>query len=113
MTTPFDSVGIEINWYQVAMFTSLARLLRDRHGSRLHLYVRGRVEENAYRKNNTDGLWDTVTNGSVHIPALWEEGLGEEEVIARARHTEELVGEPINRLALATRQTGHPSSPGA
>jgi hypothetical protein len=113
MTTPFDSVGIEINWYQVAMFTSLARLLRDRHGSRLHLYVRGRVEENAYRKNNTDGLWDTVTNGSVHIPALWEEGLDEEEVIARARHTEELVGEPINRLALATRQTGHPFSPGA
>ncbi len=95
------------------MFTSLARLLRDRHGSRLHLYVRGRVEENAYRKNNTDGLWDTVTNGSVHIPALREEGLDEEEVIARARHTEELVGEPINRLALATRQTGHPFSPGA
>ncbi len=111
--TPFANIGMEIQPAQAAMFTSLACLLKERHGSRIHLYVRGRVEEDAYRKNNTDGLWDTVTNGSVHIPAIQEEGLDEKEVIARARRMEELVGEPINRLALTNRQMGHAFAAGA
>ena len=111
--TPFTDIGMEILPAQVAMFSSLARLLKERHGSRIHLYVRGRVEEDAYRENNTDGLWDTVTNGSVHIPAIQEKGLDEKEVTARARCMEELVGEPINRLALANRQMGHAFSAGA
>ena len=114
MSAPsFANIGMEIQPAQVAMFISLARLLKERHGSRIHLYVRGRVEENAYRKNNTDGLWESVTNGSIHIPALQEEGLDEEEVIARARHVEKLVGEPINRLALPNRQMGHAFAAGA
>jgi hypothetical protein len=109
----FTNIGMEIQPAQAEMFTLLARLLKERHGSQLHLYVRGRVEEDAYRKNNTDGLWNTVTNGSVHVPALQEEGLDEEEVIARARRMEELVGEPINRLALPNRQMGHAFAAGA
>jgi hypothetical protein len=104
---------MEIQPAQAAMFSSLARLLKKKHGSRIHLYVRGRVEEDAYRKNNTDGLWDTVTNGSVHIPAIQEEGLDEKEVTARAWRMEELVGEPINRLALPNRQMGHAFAAGA
>ncbi len=111
--TPFANIGMEIQPAQAAMFTSLACLLKERHGSRIHLYVRGRVEEDAYRKNNTDGFWESVTNGSVHIPAIQEEGLDEKEVIARARRMEELVGEPINRLALTNRQMGHAFAAGA
>jgi len=109
----FENVGMEIQSAQVVMFTSLARMLKERHGSRIHLYVRGRVEENAYRKNNSDGLWDTVTNSSVHIPAIQEEVLDETEVIARARRMEELIGEPVNRLALSNRQMGHAFAAGA
>ncbi|MDP6735239.1 MAG: hypothetical protein QF732_01900 [Nitrospinaceae bacterium] len=109
----FANIGMEIQPAQAAMFASLARLLRERHGSRIHLYVRGRVEEAAYRKNNTDGLWESVTNGSVHIRALQEEGLNEKEVITRAHRMEELVGEPINRLALPNRQMGHAFAAGA
>ena len=109
----FANIGMEIQPAQAAMFASLARLLRERHGSRIHLYVRGRVEEAAYRKNNTDGLWESVTNGSVHIRALQEEGLNEKEVITRAHRMEELVGEPINRLALPNRQMGHAFAVGA
>jgi len=112
-TNIFENIGMEIQPTQATMFTSLARLLKERHGSRIHLYVRGRVEEDFYRKNNTDGLWDTVTNGSVHIPALQEEGLDEREVIARAWRVEERTGEPINRLALANRQMGHAFAAGA
>jgi len=104
---------MEIQPAQADMFTSLARVLKGRHGSRIHLYVRGRVEEDVYRKNNTGGLWDTVTNSSVHIPAIQEEGLDEDEVIARARRMEDLIGEPINRLALANRQMGHAFAAGA
>ncbi len=104
---------MEIQPAQAAMFASLARLLKERHGSKMHLYVRGRAEVNVYIRNNTNGLWDTVTNGSVHIPALREEGLNEKEVIARARRMEDLVGEPINRLALANRQMGHAYAAGA
>ncbi len=111
--TSFANIGMEIHPAQVAMFSSLARLLKERHGSRIHLYVRGRVEEAAYRKNNTNGLWESVTNGSVHIPAIQEDGLDDEEVIARARRMEELVGEPINRLALPNRQMGHAFAAGA
>ncbi len=111
--TPFVNIGMEIHPAQADMFTSLARLLKEQHGSRIHLYVRGRVEEDAYKRNNTDGLWESVTNGSVHIPAIQEEGLDEEEVIARARRMEELVGEPINRLALPDRQMGHAFAAGA
>jgi len=104
---------MEIQPAQADMFTSLARVLKERHGSRIHLYVHGHVEEDAYRKNNTDGLWDTVTNSSVHISAIQEEGLDEEEVIARARSMEDLIGESINRLALANRQMGHAFAAGA
>lgn len=111
--TSFANIGMEIQPAQAAMFASLAHLLKERHGSRIHLYVRGRVEEDAYRKNNTNGLWDTVTNGSVHIPAIQEEGLDEKEVISRARRMEELIGEPINRLALTNRQMGHAFAAGA
>jgi len=109
----FENIGMEIQPAQVAMFTSLARLLKERHGSRIHLYVRSRVEETAYRKNNSDGLWDTVTNSSVYIPALQKEALDETEVTARARRMEELVGEPINRLVLPNRQMGHAFAAGA
>ncbi len=112
-TNIFENIGMEIQPAQAAMFTSLARLLKERHGSRIHLYVRGRVEEDAYRKNNSDGLWDTVTNDNVHIPALQKEGLEEREVIAQARRMEGLIGEPINRLALANRQMGHAFAVGA
>jgi|TARA_B100000315_G_scaffold249653_2_gene281223 hypothetical protein len=107
------NIGMEIQPAQADMFTSLARLLKERHGSRLHLYVRGRVEEDAYRKSNASGLWESVTNGSVHVPAIQEEGLDEEEVIVRVRRMEELVGEPINRLALPNRQMGHAFAAGA
>jgi hypothetical protein len=109
----FENIGMEIQPAQVAMFTSLARMLKERHGSQIHLYVRSRVEEDAYRKNNTDCLWDTVTNGSVHIRALQEEALDDKEVISRARRVEKLVGEPINRLALPSRQMGHAFAAGA
>ena len=112
-TAPFANVGMEIQPAQAAIFASLAHLLKDRHGSQIHLYVRGRTEEAAYRKNNTAGLWESVTNSSVHITAIQEKGLDEKEVIARARHMEELVGEPINRLALANRQMGHAFAAGA
>ena len=111
--TPFANIGMEIQPAQASMFASLARLLKERHGSRIHLYVRGRVEEAAYRKNNTDGFWESVTNGSVHIRALQEEGLDEKEVTARARRMEDLVDEPINRLALSSRQMGHAFAAGA
>ncbi len=109
----FDNIGMEIQPAQVSLVVPLARLLKERHGTKLHLYVRSRVEEETFRRNNTDGLWDSVTNDSIHLQALRAEALIEEEVVARARYVEELTGEPINRLALATRQTGHPFSPGA
>jgi len=112
-TNIFENVGMEIQAAQVSLMVPLARLLKDRHGTKLHLYVRSRVEEETFRRKNTDGLWDSVTNDSIHLQALQAGGLIEEEVIARARYVEELTGEPINRLALATRQTGHPFSPGA
>ncbi|MBL6935315.1 MAG: hypothetical protein ISR48_07870 [Alphaproteobacteria bacterium] len=111
--TPFTSIGMEILPAQVSLIVPLARLLKERYGAKLHLYVRSHVEEETFRRNNADGLWDSVTNDSIHLQALRAEGLVEEDVIARARHVEELTGEPINRLALATRQTGHPFSPGA
>ncbi len=110
--TPFTTVGMEIQPAQISLFVPLARLLKERHGTKLHLYVRSRVEEETFHQNNTDGLWDSVTNDNIHIQALRAEGLVEEEVVARARYVEELTGEPINRLALATRQTGHPFYPG-
>ena len=112
-TRIFENIGIEIQPYQASMFTSLVRLLKERHGSRIHFYVHGHVEEAFYRKNNTDGLWDTVTNSSVHIQAIQEEGLDEKEVTARACRIEDLVGEPINRLALPSRQMGHAFAAGA
>ena len=111
--TSFANIGMEIQVHQATMFTSLARLLKERHGSRIHLYARSRVEEDACRKNNADGLWESVTNSSVHIPAIQEEGLDDQEVTVRARHIEDLLGEPINRLALANRQMGHPFAAGA
>ena len=112
-TSPFTNVGIEIQASQVALFLPLARLLKERHEAKLHLYVRSRIEEKTFRRDNTDGLWESVTNDNIFEQALRAECLNEEDVIAHARHVEELIGEPINRLALPHRQMGHAFAPGA
>ena len=86
----FDNIGMEIQPAQVSLVVPLARLLKERHGAKLHLYVRSRVEEETFRRNNTDGVWDSVTNDSIHLQALRAEALIEEEVVARARYVEVL-----------------------
>ncbi|MDP6173212.1 MAG: hypothetical protein QGF09_03485 [Rhodospirillales bacterium] len=112
-TNMFENIGIEIQAALVPLYLPLAKILKERHGATLHLYTRSREDEKSFARDNKDGLWASVTNDTVHVEAIQAKGLDEEKVISRARQTENLIGEPINRLALSNRQMGHAFAAGA
>ena len=94
-------------WYQ------LAKLLRARHGSKIHLYASTPEEARYYRQLDTDGVFDSVTVGySVLLHAAGQQNLDESEVFARARSIEARIGTTFNAIAATDRHLGRGYSPG-
>jgi len=91
----------------------LARLLKERHGAAVHLYVRSPEDARGLSRRDGAGVWDSVSNGHVLPRALRAEGVDEAVEVERARELAATTGEPINRFALADRLTGQPFVAGA
>ncbi len=112
MSQPFASVGIQINAQSSRLMHYLGRVLKERHGSKLHLYVRNAVEGRGLAREDKEGLWDSIEISHRLIPALDHAIDNEQAVIARARRYEERLGETFSRLSLEHRQLGRGFSPG-
>lgn len=112
MNDPFSSVGIQINAQSGHLMHHLGRILKDRHGSKLHLYVRNEVERRGLARRDTGQLWDSIEISRRFSAALDRVIVDEGAVIARAQAYEKMVGETINRIMLGHRQFGRGFSPG-
>ena len=87
------------------LIAEVAREIKRRHNCRIHLYANG-AQELAYYNKMNDGVYDTVNNASSLISHAFDKGLDEEEVMARAREYEDLIGYTINRILVPDRHYG-------
>ncbi len=116
MTLPHPvlaNVAIEINSATKAFYLALADVLKERHGSRIHLYVENEATLRRFKALNRDGRWDSISNRNVMWAALHDTDLDAGAVVERAREFEQRIGEPLNRLAMAHRHFGRGFSPGS
>ncbi|MSO89792.1 MAG: hypothetical protein EXQ89_07505 [Rhodospirillaceae bacterium] len=109
----FASVGIEVRavWRDLAL--KLADRLKERYGSKIHLYVRSPEELRAFREMNAHGRWDSVSNNNVIPEAMRATDLNETEVIARAQAFEKLSDTTFSLIACIHRHFGRGFSPGS
>ncbi len=89
-----------------ALMMALARDLKQRHGSVLHLYCTGPQEVIHYRRLNNDGLFDTINDIETPVVAAVHAAIDEAAVFARARAIEAFTGLTINRMVVADRHFG-------
>jgi hypothetical protein len=108
-STPCDgdslhSVGILISHSQARLYEYLSQILKERNGTRLHLYTRSPQEERGQKRLNKDGLWDSIENANALMPALETGDLDEAAVVERARAYQARIGETttISRSASAS-----------
>ncbi len=87
------------------LIAALARELKARHGSAIHLYCNGEQEVQYYEALN-DGLYDTVNNASSLFVRCYDDNLDEPSVFERARQLENFTGYTINRMMVADRHFG-------
>ena len=110
---PFRSVGIELQPRQRALYLGLARILKERHGSEIHFYVRSDDELRGLERMGVRDLCDSLSNDNVMRKALKARDLDEAGVVARARAYETKIGETVNALTFSHRQLGRGFSPGS
>ena len=85
---------------------ALARALKAEYASTIHLYCGGRQEVDFYEKENQDSLFASVNNGAALLSHVYDTGLDETAVFARARDLEKKIGKTINTLAVPDRHMG-------
>ncbi len=101
-----NSIAIVLNSYFGPFMTALAALLKEKHGSSIHLYVKSDILVNQYRSGPFAHLFDSVSNFMVLRPALRHKGLNEQSELLTARDWETRLGSTYNTLALANRHVG-------
>jgi hypothetical protein len=106
------NVGIEIHHSQRKLYFALARMLRERHGAKIHFYVRGPLELRGFKRRYDTSLWDSITDSAVFVPAL-KAPADPDALVKEAQALEARIGEPINTLAIANRHLNAGYSPGS
>lgn len=87
------------------LMVSMARALKEKHGSAIHLYCASAQEESYYKTKFGDVFASVQVSESAYARAF-DGNLEEAEVLGRARRFEAMLGETINRLILPDRHFG-------
>lgn len=106
MSDPLANVGMVMMSEARYLLIDLAKRLRHRHGSALHVYATTRQDADFYESINQDGLFASVNDAGVLMRSALEPVADEAAVLARARHFERKIGETYNRVAVAHRHFG-------
>jgi len=106
MTEALRTVAMQARPATREFNTSLARRLRQRHGSEIHLYCNSPEEVAYYRQRNGDGVFASVTDGNVLLPTAVQPVTDADEVLAAARALETRIDATINSVAVANRHVG-------
>ena len=105
-TQHFKSVAIVLNTYFGPFMTELSKVLRERHGSQVHLYCKSDVQAESFRNGEHGSLFASIGNQQRFMPALRAVDLDREEELTRARQWEEKIGVTYGTLAVANRHVG-------
>lgn len=103
---PFRSVAIVLNSYFGTFMIALAAIVKERHDSKIHLYVKSDILVNQYRGGSHAHLFESVNNFMVLRPSLRDVGLDEQMELQMARAWEDRLGFSYNTLAVANRHVG-------
>lgn len=85
---------------------ALARMMKERERSELHLYVISEQERQYYESRDTEGLFASITNIRDHLDIVREEVADPEATFALAREFEERLGTTYNMFSVAHRHFG-------
>ncbi|MDP6351522.1 MAG: hypothetical protein QF926_02120 [Alphaproteobacteria bacterium] len=84
----------------------LARLLKDRHGSRIHLYCNTDQDVRFYRDRDPDGVFASIERARRIVDPVEEPTAEADADLAKARYYEQLLGLTYNTLAVGNRHFG-------
>lgn len=85
---------------------ALAKEIRNRHGSEIHLYCAGPQQVAYYRNLDQEGLFASITDARILLNSAFDADLDEAEVIKRACRFESITGMTINQMAVPDRHFG-------
>ena len=105
MTSHLKNVAMGARSQMLFLMVEMARSLKDKHGSAIHLYC-STVEEEKYYKSKFGDVFASIQVTESAQTRAFDTGLDETEVFDRARRYEAFLGETINRLILPDRHFG-------
>lgn len=106
MTGPFDRIALIANSQTRHVLLGVARELRRRHGSVIHLYCNSAQECRFYRGDDRCRDFASIQVGTKMYDATREPSPDPEAVVAEARRQEARIGCTYNELAVADRHYG-------
>lgn len=106
MNGTFTNIALVARSESRFFMLALARTLKNRFDSQIHLYCGGPQEVQFYNKENLDGLFASINNGSTLLSRVYDQGLDEAAVLTKARAFEKKIGKTINTLAVPDRHMG-------
>lgn len=102
---PLSSIAIN-NRAQARFFMiEVARRLKERHGSRLHMYCHG-PQEMAFFRDRGGDLFDSITDSDIFLPATTAPVADPGAELEKARGYEARLGTTYAELAMANRHLG-------
>ncbi|MDD9905380.1 MAG: hypothetical protein OXT06_17565 [Rhodospirillaceae bacterium] len=105
MANQLENIALGARSASRQLMAAVARELKARHGSKIHLYCSGQQEVRYYSDRN-DGAYDTINDAESLYVRCYDDGLDEATVLARARRLESVTGYTMNRLMVADRHFG-------
>lgn len=105
MNSRMKNIAMGARSQMVFLMVAVARSLKEKHGSTIHLYCSTIEEEKYYRTKFGDVFASIVIVDSAQARAF-DTDLDEEKVFESARRHESFIGETINRLIVPDRHFG-------
>ena len=102
----FDSIGLSAGNQTRAFMMALARKIKDRHGSAIHLYCSTAQNADFFRKIDRDGLFTTVNTTTLFAETCRKPVVDEAAAMETARRYEKLLGTTYNVFAVGNRHVG-------
>jgi hypothetical protein len=102
----YANIGIVAQGNWRFFFPEMAKILFERYGSKLHLYVGSKLHAEYYREIDSEGLFSSITVVSSNTPAKLPEIEDEAGTFAKATELEKKYGRSINSLNVTNRHLG-------
>ena len=109
---PLASIGFRSGIHYRYLLSDVAALLKQRHGSAIHVFCATPQDAKHYRNLNQDGQFDSITVEVIPHRVNLETDLDREVVVAESEAWEERLGITMNSLIMGNRHLGRSYSLG-